>query len=30
MALKSVDDADDCGFDDKLSSTEIAHLVKNC
>ena len=26
MALKSVDD---CGFDDKLSSTEIAYLAKN-
>ena len=29
MALKSVDDVDDCGFDDKLSSTEIAYLAKN-
>ena len=26
MALKS---ADDCGFDDELSSTKIAHLAKN-
>ena len=26
MALKSVDD---CGFDDELSSTEIAYLAKN-
>ena len=29
MALKSVDDIDDCGFDDELSSTEIAYLAKN-
>ena len=29
MALKSVDDVDDCGFDDELSSTEIAYLAKN-
>ena len=29
MALKSVDDVNDCGFDDELSSTEIAYLVKN-
>ena len=29
MALKSVDDADGNGFDDELSSTEIAYLAKN-
>ena len=29
MALKSIDDVDDCGFDDELSSTEIAYLAKN-
>ena len=29
MALKSVDDVDDNGFDDELSFTEIAYLVKN-
>ena len=29
MALKSVDDVDDYGFDDELSSTEIAYLAKN-
>ena len=29
MVLKSVDDVDDNGFDDELSSTEIAYLVKN-
>ena len=29
MALKSVDDVDDCGFDDELSSTEIVYLTKN-
>ena len=29
MALKSIDDVDDNGFDDELSSTEIAYLVKN-
>ena len=29
MALKSVDDIDDCGFDDELSSIEIAYLAKN-
>ena len=29
MALKFVDDVDDCGFDDELSSTEIAYLAKN-
>ena len=29
MALKSVDDVDDCGFDDELSSTKIAYLAKN-
>ena len=27
-ALKSVDDVDDCGFDDELSSTEIAYVAK--
>ena len=29
MALKSVDDVDDCGFDDELSSIEITYLAKN-
>ena len=29
MAFKSVDDIDGNGFDDELSSTEIAYLVKN-
>ena len=29
MALKSVDDIDSNGFDDELSSTEIAYLAKN-
>ena len=29
MALKSVDDVDASGFDDELSATEIAYLVKN-
>ena len=29
MALKSVDDIDDCGFDDELSSTKIGYLAKN-
>ena len=29
MAFKSVDDVDGNGFDDDLSSTEIAYLVKN-
>ena len=29
MALKSVDDVDWNGFDDELSSTEIAYLAKN-
>ena len=29
MALKSVDDVDVGGFDDKLSATEIANLAKN-
>ena len=29
MALKSVDDVDDNGFDDELSFTEIAYLAKN-
>ena len=29
MALKSIDDIDDYGFDDELSSTEIAYLAKN-
>ena len=29
MALKSVDDVDDSGFDDETSSIEIAHIAKN-
>ena len=29
MALKSVDDVEVCGFDDKLSAIEIAYLDKN-
>ena len=29
IALKSVDDVDDCRFDDELSSIEIAYLAKN-
>ena len=29
MALKSVDDVDVGGFDDKLSATDIAYLAKN-
>ena len=29
MALKSVDDVEDGGFDDELSATEIAYLAKN-
>ena len=29
MALKSVNDVDDNGFDDELSSTEITYLAKN-
>ena len=29
MALKSVNDIDDCGFNDELSSTKIASLAKN-
>ena len=29
MALKSVDDVDDDGFDDEISSTKIAYIVKN-
>ena len=29
MALKLVDDVDENGFDDELSSTEIAYLAKN-
>ena len=29
MALKSVDDVDDYGFDNELSSTKIAYSVKN-
>ena len=29
MALKSIDDVDDSGFDDETSSTEIAHLAKS-
>ena len=29
MALKSIDDVDGNGFDDEISSIEIAYLVKN-
>ena len=29
VALKSIDDVDNCGFNDELSSTEIAYLAKN-
>ena len=29
MALKSIDDVDVGGFDDKLSTTKIAYLAKN-
>ena len=29
MALKSVDDVDENGFDDELSSTKIAYFAKN-
>ena len=29
IALKSVDDVDGNGFDDELSATEVAYLVKN-
>ena len=29
MALKSVDDVDENGFDDELSAIEIAYLAKN-
>ena len=29
MALKSVDDVDGNGFDDELSTTEIAYLAEN-
>ena len=29
MALKFVDDVDDCGFDDEFSSPEIVYLAKN-
>ena len=29
MALKSIDDVDDCEFDDEISSIEIAYLAKN-
>ena len=29
MALKSVEDSDVDGFDDELSTTEIAYLAKN-
>ena len=29
MALKSIDDVDDNGFDDELSSTKITYLAKN-
>ena len=27
--MKSVDDVDDCGFDDEISFAEIAYLAKN-
>ena len=29
MALKFVDDVDDCGFDDEIFSIEIVYLAKN-
>ena len=29
MALKYIDDVDDSGFDDEISSTQIAYLAKN-
>ena len=29
MALKFVNNVDDCGFYDEISSTEIAYLAKN-
>ena len=29
MALKSVDDVDDCEFDNEISSIEIVYLAKN-
>ena len=29
MALKSIDDVDDGGFDDEISSKKIAYLAKN-
>ena len=29
MALKSIDDVDDGGFDDEISSTKIAYIAKN-
>ena len=29
MALKTVDDVEDCGFDNELSSTEIAYFAEN-
>ena len=29
MALKSINDVDENGFDDELSATEIAYLAKN-
>ena len=29
LALKSIDDVDDCGFDDEISSIEITYLAKN-
>ena len=29
MALKTIDAVEDCGFDDELSSIEIAYLAKN-
>ena len=28
MALKSVNDVDDCGFDDEIISREIAYIAK--
>ena len=28
MALKTIDDVEDCGFDDELSSIEIAYLTE--
>ena len=29
MALKSIDDVDDCGFGDEISSAKISYLAKN-